>query len=57
MMEKSFERNVLGAVNAEEKEIEQLIIQQDTRIIFALRERSLHPSEVRARVYATPVGL
>jgi hypothetical protein len=38
MIEKSFERNVLAAVNAEEKEIEQLIVQQDTRIIVALRK-------------------
>jgi hypothetical protein len=38
MIEKPFERNVLGAVNAEEKELEQLIVQQDTRIIVALRK-------------------
>ena len=38
MIDKPFERNVLGAVNAEEKELEQLIVQQDTRIIVALRK-------------------
>jgi hypothetical protein len=38
MIEKSSERNVLGAVSAEENEIEHLIVQQDTRIIVALRK-------------------
>ena len=37
MIEGALERKGLAAINAEEKEIEQLIVQQDARIIFALR--------------------
>ena len=38
MIESAFERKNLAAINAEEKEIEQLIVQQDAHIIFALRK-------------------
>ena len=38
MIESAFERKNLAAINAEEKEIEELIVQQDARIIFALRK-------------------
>jgi tRNA uridine 5-carbamoylmethylation protein Kti12 len=38
MIENAAERNDLAALNAEEKHIEELISQQDTRIIFALRK-------------------
>ena len=38
MIEKAFDRNDLTAMDAEEKEIEQTIMQQDARIIFALRK-------------------
>jgi hypothetical protein len=37
MIERALERKDLAAINAEEKEIEQLIVQQDARVIFALR--------------------
>ena len=38
MIENAAERNDLAALNAEEKQIEELISQQDTRIILALRK-------------------
>jgi hypothetical protein len=38
MIESAFERKNLAAINAEEKEIEELIVQQDAHIIFALRK-------------------
>jgi hypothetical protein len=38
MIEGALERKGLAAINAEEKEIEELIVQQDARIIFALRK-------------------
>ena len=38
MIGKAAERNDLAALNAEEKQIEELISQQDARVIFALRK-------------------
>jgi len=38
MIENAAERNDLAALNAEEMQIEELISQQDARIIFALRK-------------------
>jgi len=38
LIENAAGRNDLAALNAEEKQIEELISQQDTRIIFALRK-------------------
>ena len=49
MIENAAERNDLAALNAEEKQIEELISQQDTRIIFALRKGEEISLEARKR--------
>ena len=49
MIENAAERNDLAALNAEEMQIEELISQQDARIIFALRRGEEDISRSRKR--------